>query len=71
MAILTSAALPAKAAADAMHIAVGTVNGMDFLLTWNCAHIANGIVLRAVTRLSREMGFDPPIVCTPEELLEG
>lgn len=70
-AILRSAALPPKAAADALHIAVATVNAMDFLLSWNCTHIANAIVFRRVSALCREMGFDPPVVCTPEELMEG
>jgi len=70
-AILSSAALPAKAAADALHISIAAVNGMDFLLTWNCTHIANGIILRAVGKISRELGFEPPIVCTPEELMAG
>ena len=69
--ILRTSALPSKAFADAMHIAIATVNGMDFLLTWNCTHIANGIVQRAIGRLSREMGYEPPIVVTPEELMEG
>jgi predicted nucleic acid-binding protein len=69
--ILAASALPAKATADAMHIAVATVNGMEFLLTWNCTHIANGFVMRAVARLSREMGYEPPTVVTPEELMEG
>jgi hypothetical protein len=70
-AILRSAALPAKAAADAAHIAIATVNAMDFLLTWNCTHIANAIILRRVTAICRNMGYDPPTVCTPEELMEG
>jgi hypothetical protein len=70
-AILASAALPRKAAADAAHIAVATVNAMDFLLTWNCTHIANAIILRRITRLCRESGYEPPTVCTPEELMEG
>jgi predicted nucleic acid-binding protein len=69
--ILRSSALPAKAVADALHIAIATVNGMEFLLTWNCTHIANGIVLRTVTRVCREAGFEPPTVVTPEELMEG
>lgn len=69
-AILQSAALPAKAAADAMHIAIATVNGMDFLLTWNCTHIANGRVLRTVAQLSRDLGYEPPTICTPEELMQ-
>lgn len=70
-AILSAAALPSKAAADALHISVAAVNGMDFLLTWNCTHIANGIILKAVGKISRELGFEPPIVCTPEELMTG
>lgn len=69
--ILRTAALPLKAAADAAHIAIATVNGMEFLLTWNCTHIANGIVQRAISRLSRDMGFEPPTIVTPEELMEG
>ncbi len=69
-AILRSSALPQKAAADATHIALATVNGMEFLLTWNCTHIANGIIQRAISRLSREMGFEPPTIVTPEELME-
>lgn len=68
--ILRTSALPQKAAADAAHIAIATVNGMEFLLTWNCTHIANGIVQRAISRLSREMGFEPPTIVTPEELME-
>ena len=70
-ALLASRLIPAKAEADAAHIAIASVHGMDFLLTWNCTHIANGIVMHAVSILSREMGFEPPIVCTPEELMEG
>jgi predicted nucleic acid-binding protein len=69
--ILRTSALPAKAAADAAHIAIATVNGMEFLLTWNCTHIANGIVQRAISRLSRDLGFEPPTIVTPEELMEG
>ena len=49
--ILATSALPAKATADALHIAVATVNGLEFLLTWNCTHIANGFVMRAFARL--------------------
>lgn len=69
--ILQKAVLPSKAAADALHIALAAVNGMAFLLTWNCTHIANGFVLQSVNVLCQEAGFDPPIVCTPEELMEG
>ena len=70
-AILRSATLPPRAAADATHIAIATVNAMDFLLTWNCTHIANGIILRKIAGICREMNLEPPTVCTPEELMEG
>lgn len=67
--IFRATTLPDKAAADALHIALAAVNGMDFLLTWNCTHIANGVVLKIVNAVCRGSGYEPPIVCTPEELL--
>src|SRR5258705_179162 len=39
--LLAAGGLPAKAASDALHIAVATVHGIDYLVTWNCKHIAN------------------------------
>jgi hypothetical protein len=42
---------------------------MDFLLTWNCTHLANGVVLKIVNAVCRDNGYEPPIVCTPEELM--
>ncbi|HYH06106.1 MAG TPA: type II toxin-antitoxin system VapC family toxin [Thermoanaerobaculia bacterium] len=67
--IFRATTLPDKAAADALHIALAAVNGMDFLLTWNCTHIANGVILKTVNAVCRDHGYEPPIVCTPEELL--
>jgi hypothetical protein len=61
--------LPEKAAIDALHIAVATVHGMDYLLTWNCKHIANAEMQTAVAAISRVGGYEPPVICTPEELL--
>jgi hypothetical protein len=61
--------IPEKAAVDALHIAVATVHGMDYLLTWNCKHIANAEMQTAVTSLCRSAGYEPPVICTPEELL--
>ena len=68
--ILAASALPAKAAADAMHIAIATVNGMEFLLTWNCTHIANAAIRSDIEDVCRAQGYEPPVICTPEELLE-
>jgi predicted nucleic acid-binding protein len=69
--ILTRAVLPSKAAADALHIALSAVTGMNFLVTWNCTHIANGFVLQKVNTLCRDAGYEPPVVYTPQELMEG
>ncbi len=44
--------LPGAALRDALHIAAASVHGMDYLLTWNCAHIAHGSVMRAVARVA-------------------
>lgn len=61
--------LPDKAASDALHLALAAVNGMDFLLSRNCTHIVNGIVLKVANAVCRDAGYEPPIVCTAEELL--
>jgi hypothetical protein len=62
--------LPPKAAADALHIAIATINGMDYLLTWNCTHIANAALRASIELVCRENGYEPPVICTPEELLK-
>lgn len=62
--------LPAKARSDALHIAVAATNGMNYLLTWNCTHIANAILRPRIEEICRETGCEPPVICTPQELLE-
>ncbi|MCI5226302.1 MAG: PIN domain-containing protein [Candidatus Electrothrix sp. AX2] len=62
--------LPAKAHLDALHIAVAAANGMDYLLTWNCRHIANATLQHAIRNISEEFGCALPIICTPFELIE-
>ena len=62
--------LPKKAAVDAVHIATAAVHGMDYLLTWNCKHIANASMRNKIEAVIRSRGHEPPILCTPEELLE-
>ena len=69
-ALLEHVPLPASAAADALHIAIAVVNGMDYLLTWNCTHIANAALRSRIEAVCRSHGFEVPIICTPEELLE-
>jgi len=63
--------LPPRAYRDALHMALASFHGMDFLLTWNCAHIARGDIKRSLQRINAEQGIDTPVICTPEELLGG
>ncbi len=67
--LLRATGLPPKALADMAHIALATVHGMQYLLSWNCKHIANAAVRRTVIRTCRERGYEPPVICTPEELM--
>jgi predicted nucleic acid-binding protein len=60
-------ALPEKAQLDALHIAVAAVHGMDYLLTWNCKHIANVTMRGLIERTCRAAGYEPPAIATPEE----
>jgi hypothetical protein len=63
--------LPPKAEADAAHIALAAVHNVDYLLTWNCKHIANAEMQPSLERLCRAGGFELPILCTPEQLMGG
>ena len=68
--LLADAAIPEKAKTDALHIAVATVHGIDYLLTWNCKHIANAVMRPKIEAICRAFGYEPPVICTPLELME-
>jgi len=70
-ALIAEGPIPERAEIDAYHIAVATVNGMDYLLTWNCTHIANAVMRPKVETVCRNHGYEPPTICTPQELMEG
>ena len=70
-ALLDQVPLPEKANIDALHIAVAAVNGVDYLLTWNCRHIANVALRFQIESVCRSLGFEPPAICTPQELMEA
>jgi predicted nucleic acid-binding protein len=70
-AILDTGLLPPSAAADATHIAVSAVHGMEILLTWNCTHIHNIAITRRIERVCSRAGFSLPMICTPLDLLQG
>jgi hypothetical protein len=70
-ALLEGVPLPGQAAADALHIAIATVHGLEYLLTWNCTHIANVTLRPRIEAVCRTVGYEPPLICTPEELPAG
>ncbi|MDD5296086.1 MAG: type II toxin-antitoxin system VapC family toxin [Rhodocyclaceae bacterium] len=67
--LIEQAIIPAKAIEDALHIAVSTLHHVDFLLTWNCRHIANPVIQEKIAVYLEQLGLFLPIICTPEELL--
>ncbi len=69
--ILTSGLLAATEDRDATHIALASAYEMDILLTWNCRHIANAAIQTRLRRLAETAGFNLPVICTPEELMEN
>jgi hypothetical protein len=68
-ALLRGVPLPAKAASDALHIAIAAVHGMQYLLTWDCTHIANAALRPRIETECRTARHQPPLICTPQELL--
>jgi hypothetical protein len=68
-ALIAGKAIPVSEPRDAFHIAISAVNGVDYLLTWNFKHIANASLRGRIEQVCRDAGFDPPIICTPDELM--
>jgi hypothetical protein len=68
--VMDQTPLPQNAQLDALHIAIATSNGMDYLLTWNCRHIANATLRMPMATICENAGYQIPIICTPLELIE-
>jgi len=66
---LAKGLIPAKAVDDAFHISIATVQGMDYLLTWNCRHIANAEIMGRLANVAEDLGYELPALCTPEQLM--
>jgi len=62
--------LPEKAKIDAFHLAIAAWHNINFMISWNCKHIANGQVIRTLEKLNNKLGLQSPVICTPEELME-
>ena len=68
---LNKLGLPRGARLDLVHLASAVVYEIDYLLTWNCAHLANGLVIKRLQKVNITLGRPTPIIATPEELLES
>src|SRR6185369_9770089 len=68
---LLAGSLPKTAAEDAIHVAVAAINGVNFLLTWNCKHIANALLMDQIEMVCNDFGVRCPRICTPNELMGG
>jgi len=62
--------LPDRAFADSLHLALAAYHGMDFLVTWNCRHIANGRIQQSLRTINELQGIVTPTICTPQQLME-
>jgi len=69
MYLIEQKAIPKECPEDAMHIAVATLGGVDFILTWNFKHINNASTRLIIERNINRKGYECPVICTPEELI--
>jgi hypothetical protein len=70
-ALLHDGGIPPGEPEDALHIAISAASGLDYLLTWNCKHVANAFIIPRLNAVVRRYGYEPPLIYTPQELLEG
>lgn len=70
LAYQTAAQIPEKARLDSFHLAFPAWHKLDYLLTWNCKHIANANVRKIIEKINHQLNVHTPIICTPEELME-
>ncbi len=69
--LIHTAAIPKEAFSDALHVAIAGVNGINYLFTWNCKHLAHAKKRGDIERVCTDHNYVSPIICTPEELLGG
>ncbi len=67
-AMIQNGLMPSRFAEDALHIAIAAMNGMDYVLTWNFRHLNNVQMKVQIANFLEDYGFEPPVVCSPDEL---
>jgi hypothetical protein len=68
-AYISNKLVPADAGGDAYHLAMASYHDIDFLLTWNCRHLANPNKFGQYHVVNQRLGLHTPILCTPEQLM--
>jgi len=66
--LMARGAIPPSEPRDSLHVAISAVYGVNYLATWNFKHIANATMRGRIESVCRDAGFEPPIICTPEEM---
>jgi hypothetical protein len=67
--IMEGRGIPAEYPEDALHIAVAAVGGMDFVVTWNFAHINNPFTKLMIRQAVENAGYECPEIVSPEAFL--
>ena len=68
--LIDAGAIPQNLRPDAQHIAIATVNSIEYLISWNYKHIVNETKRQLINQVCRASGFQPTTLCTPIELIE-
>jgi hypothetical protein len=68
--LMDAGAVPQNLGPDAQHIAIATVNSIEYLISWNYKHIVNETKRQLINQVCRASGFQPTTLCTPIELIE-
>lgn len=66
--LIAEKVIPVGSEDDALHIAIASTQGADYLLTWNFKHINNAETKNLITKIVESLGYVCPTLCSPEEL---
>jgi hypothetical protein len=71
LALISGLAVPASQPRDALHISIAAVHGVEVIVMWNFKHILNPHLQTKIAEVCRDEGYRPPVICTPQQLLES
>ncbi len=69
--LMNEGLFPSEYATDAAHVAIASRYGIEFLLTWNCRHLANPFQHAKISKVIEDRGYRMPLVCTPMHFSGG